>query len=108
MTGGASSRARGKRGESAARDLLRERDFDTDDLTDGAAVADFTAIDRNGVAWSVEAKNCKSIDVPRFVAQAKRQAGRKRWMVLAHIEGSSSWLCLRQGEKPTVWTANEQ
>lgn len=98
-----SQRDKGKRGETAARALLESRDFDVDDLTDGQSCADFVAIDTDGIAWSVEVKNQVSIHPTRFRTQAKTNAGRKRWMVLAHIDGTSSWLVLRQAQKPDVW-----
>lgn len=100
---GSRSRSRGKRGEVLARDLLTNRDWEVDDLTDGASCADFTAIDGDGVAWSVEVKNTKAINVPAFLAQARKNAGRKRWMLLAHIDGTSSFLVMRQGHRPTCW-----
>jgi hypothetical protein len=39
----------------------------------------------------------------QFVAQAKRNAGKKRWMLLCKIDKSCSWLVLRKGARPTVW-----
>lgn len=102
------SRSRGKRGELSARDLLTSRDYEVDALTDGASCADFTAIDREGVAWSVEVKNTKSINVPAFLAQARSNAGRKQWMLMAHIEGTGSFLVLRQGHRPTCWHMEEE
>lgn len=102
MSGGKASRSRGKRGEQRARDLLTERDYEVHDLTDGTACADFLAI-HAGKVWSVEVKNHKSINIPAFCGQARKQAGSKRWMVLAHIEGYASWLVLSSGMPPVVW-----
>lgn len=102
--GGRSSRSKGRRGETAALALLADRDYSCEDMSSGRASCDILAIDTHGTVWSVEAKNRDLINVREFRDQAKRNAKpRTRWMVLAHINGTSSWLCLRQGERPEVW-----
>ena len=104
---GRASRSKGKRGEAAARLLLQERDFEVHDLTDGASCADFVAM-RAGKTYMVEVKNTASIDVPRFVSQARSNCGRHgRWMLFAHLHGTSSWLVMRGDAPPTVWHAKK-
>lgn len=101
------SRSKGRRGETTAKRLLQDRDYSIlADTTSGLATDDLLAQDTKGAIWSVEVKNRKSISPALFIGQARLQASKKRglrWMVLAHIEGTSSWLVLRQGLQPTVW-----
>lgn len=100
--GGNRSRSRGKRGESLARLLLSERDYDVDDLTDGTSCADFIAV-KHGRVYAVEVKCHKSINLPEFLSQARKQAGRKRWMLLAKLEGYRAFLVIASDIPPTVW-----
>jgi Holliday junction resolvase-like predicted endonuclease len=104
MPGGKSARDRGRRGETAAKHLLLERDYCVDDLAGGITSADLIATDTAGATWCVEVKNCAGI-LPAHKAQAMRQAAsrRLRWMLISEIANSSSWLVQRQGERPCVW-----
>lgn len=106
---GASQRAKGRRGQSEAISLLTARDWDCGDLSAGLSTEDILAIDTDGNSWSVEVKNCASINVRSFKKQAQEQAKKRRsarWMVLARVDGySGSWLVLRQGFEPVVWHA---
>ncbi len=101
---GKSSRTKGARGQSAAANLLRERDWIIDQVTCGVASHDFTGTDPDGKTWAIEVKNCAGI-LPAHKAQAMEQGKARRlpWMLVSHIAGSSSWLIQRQSERPIVW-----
>jgi hypothetical protein len=99
------SRTKGRRGETEAKLLMQDRDWDVADLTSGISAEDFWATDTNGVTWSVEVKNRKLINIREFKAQAIRNAGKKPWMVMAKIEGCGEWLVVRKGCKSQVWPA---
>ena len=103
---GKTSRNKGRRGETAAKRLLQDRDYTIlADTTAGIATDDLLAQDSSGAIWSVEVKYRKTIEPTKFAGQARFQVRNKklRWMVLAHIEGTSSWMVLRQGLQPAVW-----
>jgi Holliday junction resolvase-like predicted endonuclease len=98
------SRRKGRRGETKAKHLLLDRNFTIlADTTAGISTDDLVAQDEAGAIWSVEVKNKRIIEPTKDTGQAKANAGRNRWMLLAHIEGTSSWLVLRQAERPAVW-----
>jgi Holliday junction resolvase-like predicted endonuclease len=98
-----SERTKGARGERAAERLLISRGFVCERTREGRGSCDIVAVDPEGRTWAVEVKN-RAIIVPReHVEQARRNAGSRRWMVLAHIEGTRSWLVLGQGRTPQVW-----
>ena len=97
------NRDKGRRGQLAARRLLEDRDYILAELNSGTAVADFWATDPAGKTWSVEVKNTSSINVRAYRSQAVRQSGRMPWMLVCRIDGTGSWLVMRQGERPTVW-----
>ncbi len=101
---GLTSRRKGRRGEAAAKRLLGDHDYVVlADTTAGIATDDLLAQDETGRIWSCEVKNCRNMALPQWVNQARRQAKRNRWMLLMHINGTTSWLILRQGERPVVW-----
>ena len=105
---GKASRAKGRRGQSEAIDLLTSRDWSCADLSAGLSTEDIFADDPDGERWCVEVKNTASINVRAARKQAienaqKRKAG--KWMVMARIDGYGSfWLVLRQGMKPCLWS----
>lgn len=108
---GKKSRTKGRRGETAAKRILQDRDYTIlADTTAGIATDDLLAQDSSGAIWSVEVKYRKTIEPTRFAGQARFQVRNKklRWMVLAHIEGTSGWLVLRQAMPPTVWLQKEE
>lgn len=86
--------------------LLASRDYQIADLSAGVQSEDILAIDSSGQVWCVEVKNTATI-TPAHKRQAINQAARRgqsvRWMLANKIEGSSSWLVRRQGERPAVW-----
>ena len=41
----------------------------------------------------MKVKNRSQLNIPQFVGQAMKNAGRQRWMVMAKIANTSSWLC---------------
>ena len=101
------SRRKGRRGETTAKRMLQDRDYTIlADTTAGISADDLIVQDADGNIWSVEVKNQKTICPERFETQARlnrTSMTRQRWMVLAHIHGTTSWLVLKQGERPTVW-----
>ena len=108
---GKTSRNKGRRGETVAKRLLQDRDYSIlADTTAGLATDDLLVQDAVGALWSVEVKNQKIINPALFTEQARAQASKKRglrWMVLAHIHNTSSWLVLKQGARPTIWHEKE-
>lgn len=111
---GKAARLKGSRGQTAAANLLRDRDWEVEVLTCGlqhedliaTAPADFPEPFANrSVRYSVEVKNCKSITTAHR-AQAMEQAKKRKlpWMLMSKIEGTSCWLIQRQGRVPVVWS----
>lgn len=103
MSGNA-SRSKGRRGESAFKNLLTSRDWTVADLSSGLASEDLLVIDGDGVTWACEVKNTMNILQAHYF-QAKKQALKRkaRWMLANKLHGSSSWLVRRQGERPVIW-----
>jgi len=103
---GSFTRNKGRRGQTAALNLLRERNYVVADLTAGASTEDGLCIDELGQAWSVEVKNTTSI-TGAHLKQAKEQArargSKVKWMLMNRIAGTSSWLVRRQGMRPVCW-----
>lgn len=97
------SRSKGRRGQRQFGELLRDMDWEVRELNSGTAVEDFLAIDPGGQVWSVEVKNARAMDIRKWRTQAKEQAGNIPWMLGCKIDGTSSWLILRQAQRPTVW-----
>jgi Holliday junction resolvase len=100
------SRSKGKRGEREARDLLCDRDWIIlANTADGSECEDIIATCPKGTVRSIEVKNRKYIKMVEFKKQAMENANKKKlpWMVMAKIEGSSSWLIWMKGERLTVW-----
>ena len=105
---GLQTRRKGRRGEAAAKRLLADHDYEVlADTTAGLCTDDLVARTVDGCVWSVEVKNCRNIQVTMFVGQARRQAGKKRWMLLCKIDQTGSWLVMRKGLKPTIWHEKE-
>lgn len=101
------SRNKGRRGQSEAALLLRERDWRVDDTRCGIKSDDLIATDPDGRSWSVEVKKTRTI-VPGHIDQARRQAKKRKmpWMLLNRIHGSVCWLVRRQGMWPVVWASD--
>ncbi|MEW6489814.1 MAG: hypothetical protein AB1578_18135 [Thermodesulfobacteriota bacterium] len=102
---GASQRRKGREGQCQARHLLEDRDWSVLELKAGVRSEDLVVEDPHGRRYSLECKKQKVVDLPRFLAQARAQAKTRKlpWALLAHLHGTSSWLFVRQGERPTVW-----
>lgn len=100
----AMQRRKGAKGQSVAASLLRDRDWIVDQVTSGIASHDLTGTDISGKTYAIEVKNVAGI-LPAHKRQAIEQGKNRRlpWMLMSHIEGSSSWLIQRQSELPTVW-----
>jgi sugar lactone lactonase YvrE len=101
---GRATRSKGRRGQTEALNLLRERDWTVADLTAGVDSEDGIACDNDGNWWSVEIKNCAAI-TQAHRKQAMEQAKRRRlpWLLMNKIAGTSSWLIQRQGKAPSIW-----
>ena len=91
-------RDKGRRGQTAAEHLLKDRDWIVDQITAGIKREDIVATDPNGKAYSVEVKNCLSITTTHR-HQAMRQAKERglSWMLMSKIAGTTSWL-IQQGD----------
>lgn len=103
---GKPQRSKGKRGERKARELLSDKDWNIlANTADGGECEDIIAMCPSDRLYSIEVKNRKIIDMREFRKQASSNAKKKKllWMIMAKIEGSSSWLIWRQGEPPRVW-----
>ncbi len=101
---GKSAREKGRRGERVAKLLLADRDWQIlADTTAGLSTDDLVCMSPDGKVVSVEVKNCKQIDVPAFVRQARTNAKKNAWMLMCHISGTASWLILGSGRTPVVW-----
>jgi len=106
---GKASRSKGRRGETAAKHLLTQRDWVVHDLSAGLASADLLAADPSGRIWAVEVKATASITTAH--RQQAMEQGRKAklpWMLLSMIHGAGCWLVQRQGERPVVWCQEAQ
>ena len=103
---GARIRRKGKRAEAAAARLLGDRDWSVVRTRSGVAEADLLATDPNGKTWAVEVKDAAVWRWRPWLHQARTQARKHRapWMLLAKITGTRSWLVIREGERPVVWT----
>lgn len=100
---------KGNKGENEARRLLQARGFFVAHEVRGIEGPDLLAI-KDGVSWSVEVKDCVSVDVRKFRAQSIRQrpmVKADKWMLLCHLDGTREWLCMRQGEHSEVWCERE-
>ena len=101
---GRATRAKGRRGQTAAINLLRDRDWTVADLSAGVDCEDGLACDPDGNWYSLEVKNTAAI-TQAHKKQALEQARKRRlpWLLMNKIAGTSSWLIQRQGARPTVW-----
>jgi hypothetical protein len=109
------SRSKGKRGERKAAELLADNEYNilanTGDgnilanTGDGVECEDFIVQCPSSNIYSAEVKNRKIINMAAFRKQASANARKKKllWLIMAKIEGSSSWLIWRQNERPVVW-----
>ena len=108
---GRKSRSKGKKGEREARALLGDLDWILlANTADGDEGEDMIVENTSGTIYSVEVKNVKLIDIPKFRTQAMANAKKKKkpWMLMLKIDGTKSWLILRQGERPIVWTEKKE
>ena len=75
---GKKTRDKGRRGESEAKRLLTEKDWEIlADTTAGLSTGDLIAQSPDGLIYDVEVKNRVEIHVPHFVGQAMKSATRK-------------------------------
>ena len=106
---GKQTRDKGRRGECEAKRLLTDRDWEIlADTTAGLATGDLVVKSPDGIVYDVEVKNRSQLNIPQFVGQAMKNAGKQRWMVMAKIANTSSWLCMAKSKKPWVWHGKEQ
>lgn len=102
------SRDKGRRGQTAAEALLKDRDWTVDPLGAGLKREDMIATDPGGVVWSVEVKNCTVI-TQAHRKQAMDQARERGlpWMLMSKIAGTRFWLVQRRDLPPIVWGEKE-
>jgi hypothetical protein len=108
---GKKERAKGRRGQREAIALLESYGYMVDELNSGKESADLIAsIDLYCIEeWEhylVEVKNCKLINIPKFLSQARKnaKAKKKKWMLMCKIDGGWGWLVMLQGRnKATIW-----
>ena len=102
---GKATRAKGRRGQTTAKHLLLDRDWNVADLTAGVSTEDFIATDPSGRTWCVEVKNTRNL-LDAHISQAKDQARRRGlpWLLMQKLTGSSCWLVRGTGLEPTVWS----
>ena len=102
---GKATRAKGRRGETQAKELLQSLHYRVHDLTAGLDSEDLVATDPYGKTWSVEVKNTVAITTAhRADAMARAKASRLPWMLMSAIAGTGCWLVQRQGHRPAVWS----
>lgn len=101
---GKAQRNKGRRGETAAKLLLQDRDFTIlADTSAGVSQCDLLAMDELGTVFAVEVKNTNSINIPAYVKQSREQAGKLNWMLMAKIAGTRYWLVMGKDRYPTTW-----
>jgi hypothetical protein len=101
---GKATRAKGRRGETAAKRLLADRDYTIlADTSAGLSTDDLVVMDAAGKVWSVEVKNTVSINVKVNREQARKNCGKNHWMLLCRIDQEGAWLVFRKGERVSVW-----
>lgn len=101
---GKAQRNKGRRGETAAKQLLQDRDYTIlADTSAGVSQADVIAMDELGTVFAVEVKNTASINVAAYRKQAIAQAGRMNWMLMCKIAGTNCWLVMGKHRNTTVW-----
>ena len=85
LMGRSRSRSKGGRGERAAGDLLRERDYEVHRTRAGEGGEDFAAY-KDGKRWSVEVKNTQSLMFAAF-CQCRKNALKHDRMLMWHPSG---------------------
>lgn len=103
---GKMSRDKGRRGQTEAAHLLKDRDWSIIETSSGKKCEDIVAESPEGKRYSVEVKKHRVLNLGAFLTQAREQAAARKldWMLIAHLSGTSSWLIMRKGEAPTIWT----
>ncbi len=98
-------RTKGEQGERTAARLLASLGWTCERCGHERATCDIIGRDPTGETWAVEVKNRAIIDPLRHMEQASRNASAigARWMVMAYLHGTGSWLVLRDGLLPEVW-----
>ena len=97
-------RDRGRRGQTQAEAVLKDRDWVVDPISAGIKREDMIGRDPSGIVWSVEVKNCVSITVAhRKQAMTQAKARKLPWMLMSKIHGTRWWLVQRKGMSPVLW-----
>jgi len=101
---GKMQRNKGRRAQTEAGHLLKDRDWEIVETSSGQKVEDFLATDM-AIMYSVEVKSHKIMNIGEWRKQAISQAEKRKlpWMIMAKIPLSHSWLILRKNEIPVVW-----
>jgi hypothetical protein len=102
------ARAKGRRGQQDAGNVLRSRDWRVAELNAGTDVEDFIGIDPDGKTWAIEVKNTANImTIHRKQAMEQGKKRRLPWMLMSKIAGTSAWLVQRQSMVPVVFNGSE-
>lgn len=105
---GKTSRSKGRRGETIAKNLLLDRDYQIiSDCTSGLSTCDLVVESASGEILFCEVKNTKLINLPAFITQARTNAKKRPWLLLAKLDSTSSWLCMGKGRKAVIWHEKE-
>lgn len=97
------SRDKGKRGERTAKAMLIERGYIILADTTAGLSTDDLVVERDGIILSVEVKNTKQIDIPAFVKQARTNAKKNHWLLMMHLDSTSTWLVMGSMRVPVCW-----
>lgn len=92
------SRAKGKRGELMARDLLRRYGFEAERGQQRAGGGDSPDIKHNIPGWHFEVKNVERLQIRKAMQQAENDCAGKIPCVL-HKENGDSWWCTFPAEE---------
>jgi Holliday junction resolvase-like predicted endonuclease len=106
MSGGKTIRDKGRKGEREAKLLLQDKDYTIlADTTAGLSTGDLLVRSPDDITYDCEVKNRRILNISEFVGQARKNSAKNKteWMVMAKIDGTSSWLVLAKNKLPVTW-----
>jgi Holliday junction resolvase len=88
-------RQKGKRAQAIFALMLQERDYIVRETNSGKSTEDLIA-HRGNITYSVEVKDCRNINVPKFLKQARKNAHKSKheYMLACHVSGTRDWLVI--------------
>ena len=107
---GKSQRDKGRRGAREALSILADRDWQTVETRDGQGTDDAVVISPAGTAYSLEIKNHKTLNLAKFLQQARGQAAKRKmpWLLMCRLDGGWGWLVLSKGDHARIWRVKEE